>query len=416
MSKQTEFDDLLGGWIGVHGKRKDTYVKCVSLQTMKYYKYGTYYYLLRYIAIIASVLFVALQYQQAKIHFFYSLDGSVDVDNNNLSDGRRTATTTTQTHTRDAGTPPRASSIHQQTNDAVFVVPELVQPTMTTKKKNEKVVNYMYDVCFVTCVFGKNSSQVDTVGDVHEHRRQNPKFDYILFTNLDELGKSAEFNGWKTFVEPNLQQRLNLTRMITVSRYYKFMPYQSQYVVDNCYYVFYLDGYTLPINTPEVNDKFQQLATYIVSTHPYGLGQYIKYDVTIARLADMLQKQKKDYWRHIRATMTWLRSQDDYRKNRPNQLVYLNRHIGIDPHNTLYRKMSWHFWKLYSEEIGSFRDQLLWSYVVDIYHAKPYDLNTLWNSTKENLFQENFGSMGYHGHTYVNEDGKLYDLTMKKLA
>ena len=382
-------------------------------------KYGTYYYLLRYIAIIASILFVILQYQQAKIHFFSSYNDGSDVGVNDGRRGTTTTTTTTRFGTEEAP-PPVSSSIHQDNGGALPVV---VQPPSTTTMTNNDNHNhnntnekYPYDVCFVTCVFGKNSSQVDTVGDVHNHRRMNPNFDYIIFTNLEELGKSAEINGWKAFVQPNLQQRLNLTRMITVSRYFKFMPYQSQYVVNNCYYVFYLDGYTLPINTPEISQRFQQLATYIVSTHQYGLGQYIKYNQTLARLADMLLKQKKDYWRHIRATMSYLRSQDNYRKNRPNQLVYLNRHIGIDPHNTLYQNMTTYFWNLYSKEIGSFRDQLLWSYVVDIYNAKPYDLNTLYNSTKENLFHENFDSMGYHGHTYVNDDGKLYDLSMKKLT
>ena len=76
--------------------------------------------------------------------------------------------------------------------------------------------------------------------------------------------------------------------------------------------------------------------------------------------------------------------------------------------------MSKYFWSLYSQEFGSFRDQILWSYVIDIFEAKPIDLYKL-NASKEILFEEVFTNMGYHSHTYVNDQGKLYDITMKNL-
>eukprot|EP00539_Tryblionella_compressa_P014261 CAMPEP_0178828124 /NCGR_PEP_ID=MMETSP0746-20121128/7657_1 /TAXON_ID=913974 /ORGANISM="Nitzschia punctata, Strain CCMP561" /LENGTH=92 /DNA_ID=CAMNT_0020490073 /DNA_START=149 /DNA_END=427 /DNA_ORIENTATION=- len=89
--------------------------------------------------------------------------------------------------------------------------------------------------------------------------------------------------------------------------------------------------------------------------------------------------------------MTWLEEQPDFKDT---CTVYLNRHFGLDPKNPKYQKLSSYFWELYSQENGSWRDQLLWCYVVDKFQAHPVHLNKK-NWSNEGPISGTKGSNGF---------------------
>lgn len=243
-----------------------------------------------------------------------------------------------------------------------------------------------YELCFLTSVFANNPESADRVGDVTELRRTNPTFQYLLFTNLEDY----EAPGWKIITIP----RLPYQRTITQSRWAKFVPWQHNETSRICPVIFYMDGFTLP--KASASALFQKAAK-LIKAHSYGLGQFPKRGSRILKLAKGLVQEGKDTAANVNYTITWLQSQPDFRKS---CTVYLNRHIGIDPRNPQYQRLSSYFWELYSAETGSWRDQLLWCYVVDKFQAQPVNLHQEIAPMKH-LFEEHRDRMGYNGHTYV---------------
>jgi hypothetical protein len=248
-----------------------------------------------------------------------------------------------------------------------------------------------YELCFITSVFAEDLASADTVGNVTQHRLSNPTFQYLVFTNRKDLIAP----GWTHVVLTDLPYQ----RLITQSRWAKFVPWKHPETAQSCPVIFYMDGYTLPINTPRATQLFRNAATRI-RAHDFGLGQYPKQS-RIRRLALGLVKEGKDTAANVNHTMTWLKAQSDFRQS---CTLYLNRHIGLDPQNPRYRELSSYFWELYSQEKGSWRDQLLWCYVVDKFRADPVNLYREVSPMK-NLFEERRDQMGYNGHKYVLDDG-----------
>lgn len=257
----------------------------------------------------------------------------------------------------------------------------------TNKNNNNDIINY--ELCFLTSVFADDIASADTVANVTEHRQSNPTFQYLFFTNRrDDLSAP----GWKKIIP-----KLHYKRTITQSRWAKFVPWQHEETKRMCPVIFYMDGYTIPINTPEASENFRRAAE-LIRTHPFGLGQYPKRGSRIHKLAEGLVEKGKDTADNVNYTMSWLQKQPDFRRS---CTVYLNRHLGIDPQNLNYQRLSLYFWELYSQELGSWRDQLLWCYVVDKFQAHPINLYHEVSPMKD-LFQERRENMGYNGHKYVD--------------
>lgn len=250
-----------------------------------------------------------------------------------------------------------------------------------------------FKLCFLTSVFALDLESADKVGNMTIHRTDNPDFQYILFTNLQNLPSP----GWKKVVLSNLPYR----RLITQSRWPKFVPWQHEDTLRECRMIIYMDGYTMPINTPEAKRDFLTAAG-LVKEHPFGLGQYPKRGSRVRKLAKGLVELGKDTSENVNFTMSWLRNQPDFRET---CTVYLNRHILLDPHNHKFQELSSYFWDIYSREEGSWRDQLLWCHAVDKFRANPINLHRDVRPMKY-LFEERRDQMGYNGHTYVDPSTK----------
>lgn len=95
-----------------------------------------------------------------------------------------------------------------------------------------------YTGCFVSAIFGISSSQSDTPLNVTRIQGDYPGYGFLMFTNLVDL----EAPGWETFLHFDSSKK----RMITLSRYPKFLAWKEEFVRKNCPVVFYLDGAQKP--------------------------------------------------------------------------------------------------------------------------------------------------------------------------
>ena len=262
--------------------------------------------------------------------------------------------------------------------------------TITTSRKQQ-----VYDICFVTSIFAETIQQADQVSNVTELKLSNPTFHYILFTNLLEL----QGPGWEIIHQTNLTQEYNISRYITKSRYGKFLAWKVKHPIniqEQCTIVFYMDGYTTPLNTRHAVQRFHR-SIPLITSNVYGLGQYTKTGSKIDRLSSGLITNQKDTLHNVNLTMTWLRNQGDY----SNQCtIYINRHFAYDPRNVIYQQISDYFWDEYSKEYGSWRDQLLWCYVLYKYKIKPVNLYKSVAPMKD-LFVENRHNWGFNGHKHA---------------
>ena len=266
----------------------------------------------------------------------------------------------------------------------------------TTTNTSTKV----YDICFVTSIFAETIQQADQVSNVTELKLLNPTFHYILFTNLLEL----QGPGWEIIHQTNLTQEYNVSRYITKSRYGKFLAWKIKHPIniqEQCTIVFYMDGYTTPLNTRHAITRFHRSIS-LVTSNVYGLGQYTKTGSKIDRLSSGLITNQKDTSYNVNLTMTWLRNQSDY-SNRCT--IYINRHFAYNPRNMIYQQISDYFWDEYSKEYGSWRDQLLWCYVMDKYKVKPVNLYKSVAPMKD-LFVENRHNWGFNGHKHAIVQGE----------
>ena len=120
---------------------------------------------------------------------------------------------------------------------------DITTTTATTTKNNN------YTLCFVTSVFASNVTNADIVSNVTSLKQANPDFHFLLFTNLETIHAP----GWSPVVIQDLQEKFhtNLTNIIQ-SRWPKFLPWQHRPTLEICPIIFYMDGFTIPKNTPDV--------------------------------------------------------------------------------------------------------------------------------------------------------------------
>lgn len=239
-----------------------------------------------------------------------------------------------------------------------------------------------YEVCFVTSVFGASEKVSDRPPDVKSMRDANPSFQFFAFTNLLEL----DAPGWTLIFPTNMTQ---YRRFITQSRWGKFMAWRHPQVYE-CQAVFYMDGFCGP--KLKHSDRYKRLAKAIHESE-IGLFQN-QHDVARGPLGelDRIVERNKDISKNVMASKAWLLAQPDFR---PNATLYANHYIGYDPKNPKFQMAAEFFWSRYSLEEDSWRDQPLWSYVLDRYHITPTRLGTF-----DALFKEHYKRMGHAGHRY----------------
>jgi len=239
-------------------------------------------------------------------------------------------------------------------------------------------------LCFVSADFSDGIEELDTRPALESTMIRDPPR-HFFFTNH----KLPSAPGWKTIVLDNLPYR----RRITQSRWPKFLAWKL--LEDQCDCIFYGDAYLM---NPANETAWQSLAWSILHS-PSGLMQ----EKQIGNNGKPVKGPVVELWRNARIgkvsweaanyTVHWLRAQADYHRNGKTP-VYKNAIFGYDPHNLRLRACMEDFWREYSLERGSWRDQSYWAYFLSKHKIRPLPFP----------FQPPMGVSGregHNGHVYV---------------
>ena len=177
-------------------------------------------------------------------------------------------------------------------------------------------------------------------------------------------------------------------RLITQSRWPKFMSWQHPTVEQNCKTVFYMDAVARPqhsnfpsfltnltVNVLRSREKFAVLP------HPTSRSITAEFDAIL--------KFRKDIQKNVDASLKWLKQQEDFVDS---IMVYQLTWFMFATHSIHWRNLTTFFWSRYSQEADSWRDQPLFAY--SMHH---------FNYSATVSFSRNFGvgRAGFNGHQYI---------------
>jgi hypothetical protein len=182
-----------------------------------------------------------------------------------------------------------------------------------------------FDGCFVTSVFGISVEHSDRIVDVTELRTKYTNYEFIMFTNLVDL--DAEFKSWRKVLHLDTRK----TRMITQSRYPKFLAWKETFIQKYCPVVFYMDATLTPSGSL---DEFTQLKDQLLQFEE-GLSQR-PHGNTFEKELNAIVRYGKDTREHTDLTREWVHSQPDYRLWNQSAHVYLNRFFGEEISSLLF--------------------------------------------------------------------------------
>mmetsp|Transcript_52685 Transcript_52685/g.111928 ORF Transcript_52685/g.111928 Transcript_52685/m.111928 type:complete len:209 (-) Transcript_52685:60-686(-) len=186
-----------------------------------------------------------------------------------------------------------------------------------------------------------------------------------------------------------------MRRMITQSRWPKFMGWQHPLIHNNCENIFYLDSSARPKTHDEYGrplpgfvSTLQRYSTkvkhskvgFAIPVHPKAR--------TVSSELPAITEFGKDTAEHIEATSQWFHQQADYQDNIPIfQLTYFMYNVE----SVHWRNVSNFFWSHYSKEVLIWRDQPLFAY--SLHHldcGSEYMENDLFRNERT----------GFGGHLY----------------
>ena len=307
------------------------------------------------------------------------------------------------------------------------------------------------NICFVTSIFAPDIDKADKPSNVRNAIRsmggdaksqQCGGIQFYLFTNLGEELIRDYAPGWNILHYPNLPYK----RYITQSRWGKFQAYKDPTIQSKCLVVYYMDGYVQPyasrgtflqiglklrqwqqqknqnqqpnqqqlqLHAPSLSSSStvqqqQQQSNNSTTTseeesfYNVGLAQVLHpafNGQSLEEIFDGILERKKDIPENTNITLNWIRNQTDMTPE-TKLTYYLNKYFAYDPHDIKFQQISDYFWKEYSTENGSWRDQPMWAYTLYHYNITPMTLTTQGNIERGgNLFKPG-GIMGWGGHVY----------------
>lgn len=245
-----------------------------------------------------------------------------------------------------------------------------------------------YKTCFITTSISDTINNIDTPAKF----KKNDNYDYYLFTNLD---KTLFDTDWEVI---NIKGEYidGLKNNIYKSRYMKFMGwYYIKNVMKKEYdAIYYCDGILYPhhqVNWDKLTDSFINSDSGIIQSihadRPFNI--YLECDAIVGC--------RKDTKHNMTLMKDFL-----YKNKLPeNAMMTENTAFGYNPNNTKLTKAFEYFWKLYTTESPTYRDQPLWSYVIWKYNIKPMIFNMKNIQAKMHYILFGHTDSGYNGHNYV---------------
>jgi hypothetical protein len=190
-------------------------------------------------------------------------------------------------------------------------------------------------ICFVTSIFGQDLKGADKPSNV-EDLIDCSRYRFFLFTNLRRLHAP----GWTKIVKYDLPYQ----RMITQSRWGKFMAWQEPQIRHSCRVVFYMDGYVKPRLLDSTAQQFEGLTRNLTQKGTVGLAQVLHptfQGLSVEEIFQGILLRHKDVPENTNVTLQWLQSQPDYQTHLP---YYLNKYFGKE-YSTV--------WRFYSRAAGT---------------------------------------------------------------
>lgn len=248
-------------------------------------------------------------------------------------------------------------------------------------------------ICFFTTNYAKDISRIDTMALPIESSTPD-LYRHYLFTGLPNL----TVPGYTTIYMP----MPGYQRQVTKSRWPKFMSWKLPWVQEQCRVVFYYDAYFVP-NASFPADVWSQLASEI-ETSPLGfMANKHPSQHTIPKEMFAIVYSRKDTRANIDKTKLWLVQQPKYNED---FFIYVNTHIGYNPRNQAYQQLSWEFWRVYSRELLTIRDQPIFNHFLSMQPQglKPVPFPRAPYSSRNGSWFPSLGKRGFDNHMYMRSD------------
>ena len=259
---------------------------------------------------------------------------------------------------------------------------------LTTPKSRELASQ----ICFVTSLFSDNPKLIEREGPypVANYTNSHSAFRYYYFTNVDPEGLPS--NGWEIIQ----LQNMNFDRYITQSRWPKFMGFRHR-KLQSCKAIIYSDANRPPKDLEYA--EWKGLVEKVLESKDGIMQDRRPSKETIFDEMHSIVARDKDIAANIDASKKWFLDQDDFHNDAPG---WWNMALIMDPSNARLQELLTTLWAHYSQELGSWRDQPLWRYLVDKLDMEPLDLRLEGGHSK---FFARVKSSGKHHHYDANTNG-----------
>jgi len=258
----------------------------------------------------------------------------------------------------------------------------------TTQKPREQA----NQICFVTSLFSDNPKLIEREGPypVANYTNIHSSLRYYYFTNVDPDGLPP--NGWEIIQLKNM----NFGRYITQSRWPKFMGFRHR-KLQSCKTIIYSDA-----NRPPKDLEYavwKGLVEKVLESKDGIMQDRRPSKETIFDEMHSIVAREKDIAANIDASKKWFLEQEDFHDDAPG---WWNMALIMDPSNSRLQELLTTLWAHYSEELGSWRDQPLYRYLVDKLDIQPLDLRLEGGHSR---FFARVKSSGKHHHYDANTNG-----------
>jgi hypothetical protein len=235
-------------------------------------------------------------------------------------------------------------------------------------------------ICFVTALFG-NAEKLDKPGKF----KRIPNHDYILFTDMNP---ACFDTSWEVI---NIQTHSVIKKLessVRRSRYPKFMGWEIFDNIGRRYdAIFYCDAFL----SPNINTNWTKYGEKLIQTTKeeaaglrrcgqtfknFGFMQTLhKRDVVVQGGIEVEMQRivefNKDTEENIEKTRAFFKKNDKTVDLTKSGHYCENTTFGYDPNSEFVRTLTSEFWKFYTTENITYRDQPLWNFFMLKYKVDP---------------------------------------------
>jgi hypothetical protein len=234
-------------------------------------------------------------------------------------------------------------------------------------------------ICFITSLFGDQISTSCRIGSF----KKNPKYDYIVYSNFKlntqwslRNVKENFFNDLSDNYKNVRLQEANKSICILNAKKSRFPKFLCWKILRKYDFIFHCDSWLSPI--PDYD--WENLARSI-SKSKAGFGLSPHRDSSV--INGGINAEVKNIIRSGRESESTMETSINFLKNLNKNIsfdfnqYFENTVIGYNPNNTTYKKLSSLFWKYYSNQYLSYRDQPLLNFLLLSEEINPFSTTAL---------------------------------------